>query len=469
MKHTRIVALLTAILLMMLSCATAAAATNHVVYYSPVEGVEVCALEEAGDLEVPAGLEEMYALFAEGNEKASVYVFRMPNGQALLSVSCLETGAEGSTEELYAKKDALAAGLTAAYADSLPLAPEFELKEMYGQQAVTAEMTLYPPEVGMSLEARVTLFYRGQDLIEVWTMHPGVLTYLFNEVGTDVLGADLAALEELEASLDFSIPEDEPVGACLIDDEPAGLIDDEPAGLIDDEPAQTAEPAADKPASALDLLNSALGITTAEPEPTATPEPVVNPAELPRMTITADDGSFRIEAPLDTMVIHQGSDENTVARARMLFADVTGGEKTFDTWYQDVTEEGCWLLISREYGIAAQIFVSEAGNFAGATAEDLCTLEEPILQLMQERYEEAETADEATTCELDGKEHAWLTYALIEGDMELLTYVLAAADQDWLYEMDLYLYITDDTDVEAISSMAVLMMETLDYLPDMGV
>lgn len=461
MKHTRIVALLTAILLMMLSCATAAAATNHVVYYSPVEGMKVCTLEEAGDLVVPAGLEEMYALFAEGNEKASVYVFRMPSGQALLSVSCLETGAEGSTEELYAKKDALAAGLTAAFADSLPLAPEFEMKEMYGQQAVTAEMTLYPSEESAQLEARVTLFYRGEDLIEVWTMHPGAISYLFSGQGMEDLKADLAALEELEASLDFSIPEDEPAGA--------GLIVDDPAGLIDDDPAQTAEPAADKPASALDLLNSALGITTAEPEPTATPEPAVDPAELPRMTITADDGSFRIEAPLDTMVIHQGSDENTVARARMLFADVTGGGETFDIWYQDVTEEGCWLLISREYGIAAQIFVSEAGNFAGATAEDLCTLEEPILQLMQERYEEAEVADEATTCELDGKEHAWLTYALREGDMELLTYVLAAADQDWLYEMDLYLYITEDTDVDAISSMTIRMMESLDYLPDMGV
>lgn len=462
MKHTRIFALLTAILLLMLSCATAAAATNHVVYYSPVEGMKVCTLEEAEDLVVPAALGEMYALFAEGNEKASVYVFQMPSGQALLSVSCLETGAEGSTEELYAKKDALAAGLTAAFADSLPLAPEFEMKEMYGFEAVTAEMTLYPSEESAQLEARVTLFYRGEDLIEVWTMHPGAISYLFSGQGMEDLKADLAALEQLEASLDFSIPEDEPTDA--------GLIDDEPAGLIDDEPAQTADPAAaDKPASALDLLNSALGITTSEPEPTATPEPAVDPAELPRMTITADDGSFRIEAPLDTMVIHQGSDENTVARARMLFADVTGGGETFDTWYQDVKEEGCWLLISREYQIAAQIFVSEAGNFAGATAAQLCTLEEPILQLMQERYEEAEVADEATTCELDGKEHAWLTYTLKEGDMELLTYVLAAADQDWLYEMDLYLYITEDIDVDTISSMTIRMMETLDYLPDMGV
>ena len=450
MKHTRIFALLTAILLLALPCATAA--TNHVVYYSPVEGMKVCTLEEAGDLVVPAGLEEMYALFAEGNEKASVYVFQMPSGQALLSVSCLETGAEGSTEELYAKKDALAAGLTAAFADSLPLAPEFEMKEMYGFEAVTAEMTLYPSEESAQLEARVTLFYRGEDLIEVWTMHPGAISYLFSGQGMEDLKADLAALEQLEASLDFSLPEDEP------------------AGLIDDDPAQTADPAAaDKPASALDLLNSALGITTAEPEPAVTPEPAADPAELPRMTITADDGSFRIEAPLDTMVIHQGSDENTVARARMLFADVTGGGETFDIWYQDVKEEGCWLLISREYQIAAQIFVSEAGNFAGATAAQLCTLEEPILQLMQERYEEAEVADEATTCELDGKEHAWLTYALKEGDMELLTYVLAAADQNWLYEMDLYLYITEDTDVDAISSMTIRMMETLDYLPDMGV
>lgn len=446
MKHTRIFALLTAILLLALPFA-GAAAIDHIVYYADIEGMVTCTLAQAGELEAPAGLEEMYAQFAEGNEKASVYVFRMPGGHALLSVSCMETGKEGSTEELYARKDALAAGLTAAYADSLPLSPAFELKEMYGQQAVTAEMTLYPAGEGAQLEATVALFYRGQDLIEVWTMHPSLISYLFSTEGTETLRADLAALEELEASLDFTVPED---------------------GGAAGEP--TAAPAEDMPVSALDLLNSMLGVETpqppAEPAPEVTPEPE---QELPRMTITADDGKFRIDAPLDTMVIHPGSDENTVARARMLFADVEGGEEVFDVWYEDVKSEDCWLLVSREYGIAAQVFVTEAGNFAGATPQQIMTLEDSILGLMQERYQEAAVGDEATTCTIDGKEHAWLTYQLGTGEMDLLTYVLAAADEEWLYELDLYLLINENTDVDGLSQMTIRMMETLDYLPDMGV
>ena len=103
-KHNRLLALITAALLFL---APMAHATDHIAYFHQAEGIERYALSEMGGAEVPEGLEVLYGLFSEGNPEATVYVFRMPEGQALLSISCLETGAEGSTEALAEQKERL--------------------------------------------------------------------------------------------------------------------------------------------------------------------------------------------------------------------------------------------------------------------------------------------------------------------------------------------------------------------------
>lgn len=422
MKHNRLLALLTAALLFLVPVASA---TDHIAYFHQAEGIERYALEEFANAPVPQGLEVLYGLFAEGNPEATVYVFRMPNGQALLSISCLETGAEGSVDAVYEQREQLAKSLMDSMDGMMALAPTFELKEMYGQQAITAPVVLDTPgepEAQLQLEGQVTAFYRGEDLIEVWTCYPGMVNYLFDQEATDALSGDLEALEAFEASLDFSLPQKE-------DD---GIPDAFVNFLQDKEEPETQQ-------------------------------------QSPHMTITADDGTFRMDVPVDTTVIHAGSDEDAVARARTLFADVEGGEECFDLWYQDVQSLNCWLLISREQRVAAQVYVNEAGSFKGMTAEDMLQLEQPVLEMMQQQYDHAELSDESCVAEIAGKEHSMMTYSLDKGDMHLLTFVMAAVDEVNLYELDVYAVIDEKTDTDAVIETVTMMIESLEYLPELGV
>lgn len=411
MKHNRLLALFIAVLLML---APMAQATSHIAYFHQPDGVERYALEEMSNAAVPQGLEEMYTLFAMGNPEATVYVFRMPEGQALLSISCLETGAEGSTEALAEQKERIAEGLAAQLEGVLAAVPELTLEEIYGQQALVTQMSLHAGE--MVLDAKAAVFYRGADLIEVWTVVPNQSQYLFDEAAAAQLKSDLACLAEMEASLDFVLPE-------------------ETASNI------------------VDALQDGSG----EQE------------ERPRMTVTADDGTFRMDVPLDTVVLHNASDENTVARTRALFADVEGGQDCFDLWLEEIREVKGWLLISRETGVAAQVYVNPAESFAGMTAEQLCMLEQPVLEMMKQDYDSAAVADESSVAELDGLEHAWLSYSLDKGDMHLLTFVLAAADQDYLYEIDIYVGLDESSDDDTLTEIVLMMLESLDYLPEVGV
>ena len=423
MKHNRLLALITAALLFL---APMAHATDHIAYFHQAEGIERYALSEMAGAEVPEGLEVLYGLFSEGNPEATVYVFRMPNGQALLSISCMEMNETMTAQELYEQRELLGKSLMDDMDGMMAVAPRFESTQKYGFECIAAPYTLYTPgepEEQLQLEGRVAVFFRGNDLIEVWTGYPGLANYLFDQEATGLLQSDLKALEEFEASLDFSLPQeaDDPIPDAF-----ASFLQDK------DEPAAVEE-------------------------------------QVPHMTVTADDGSFRMDVPLDTMIVHAGSDENTVARARALFADVKGGEECFDLWYQDVQSLNCWLLISREHRVAAQVYVNEVGSFKGMTAEDMLMLEQPVLEMMQQQYDHAEVSDESCVTEIAGKEHSMMTYSLDKGDMHLLTFVMAAVDEVNLYEMDVYAVIDEATDTEALIETVTMMLETLEYLPELGV
>jgi len=424
-KHTRLLALLTAVLLLI---APMAQATSHIAYFQKPEGAQEYTLEEMPNAVAPEGLEGLYALFAQGNPYASVYVFRMPGGQALMSISCLEMAEEGSTEALYYQADALAQSLKTVLGDTLTAAPVFTLEEMYGQQVLTAPVTLLLPgesDTRLQAEARATIFYRGKDLIEVWTAYPAEANYLFDQEAAAALESDLAALAAFEATLDFSLPEDE-----------TGSTDSLQSFLEELEGNQ---------------------LTISEPK------------EDPHMTVTADDGTFRMDVPLDTLVLHASSDETALARGRALFADIKGGEECFELWLKEIQEVKGWLLISREYGVAAQVYVTDAGSFAGMSAENLLLLETPVLENMKTLYDNAQISEEGSVVELDGMEHAWFSYSLDKGDMHLLTFVMAAADDIHLYEVDIYSLLTEDTDEDEAVRTVLMMLNSLDYLPEMGV
>lgn len=378
--------------------------------YLPVEGVTAALLEDF-EPDAPAGLEGLYALFADARKDATVCLFRMPNGRALLSVSCVEVGDELTTDVLWLNRESIATGLQRSMEDHIATEPEFRKEELCGFEALTADIPLRM-EDGTTLTTRAWLFCRGGDLMELWAAHPSQLTYVFDQAADKELKSDCAALEEVLQGLNFEVSTEE-----------------------------ESEP-----------------LTLEEPE-----------TQLPHMTITADNGMFRMDAPLDAMVIHSGTDAATVARARTLFGERTGGGECFDLWYQEVQELGCWLVVSREYGLAVQVLAAQGEPYNRLDLNTLKTMEAPILAAIREKYGAAEVADAAATVMLDGMEHVWFTYAIEHSGMELLTYVLSAADGTALYEMDIYLSTDTTKDSDELSQMILQMMDSLDYLPDMDV
>ncbi len=434
MKHNRVLAFVLSLLLLWLP---AAQATDHIANFHQPEGVEMYALEDAKNMSVPSGLQEMYDLFAQGNRAATVYVFRMPNGRALLSVSCMEMDQPGETQQLYEQRQELATQLFASMGDQLTGEPVFALEKMYGQEALVSTMTLNTQSG--TLEAKVTFFYRGEDLMEVWTMHPVASRYLFDDDAAAQLEEDLGYLKDFEDSLDFTVPDED-----------------------------TPEPKDDNGlSSVLDYINSQDIQSISDDDQPA--QSISSGDQTAHMTVTADDGSFRMDVPVDTVVVHAGSDESIIARARTLFADVKGGVECFDIWFEEVTESDGWLLISRQAGVVAQVYVNDAGNFAGMDAETMLQLEGPVLDMMKESYEHAELADESSIETLDGMEHVWFTYDIRTGDMDLLSFVLAAVEDQTLYEIDVYILVDEDVDVDETSEIVIMMLESLDYQPSMDI
>lgn len=381
-------------LMLLLPCACA---EEHMFSYIPQNGTEYHMLGDGGQFEVPEGLEALYQLFSYGDPMASVCVFRMPNGRALVSVSSMLLPQPLTTEELYGSKDAIAQGLSLSMGETLTALPDFRLENFCGQEAMVADLILLSDN-NMPLNARTALFCRGSELIEIWTAHPGKLTYAFDPKAEKELKADLKTMEELVGSFRFETGE---------------------------------------------------------------------PISVPHVNIAAADGMFRISAPLDTIAINAATDADTVSRALARFAELQGGAECFALWYEDVMKNDSWLLLSPEYGLAAQISVATDESYQGLTLDDFAGLDTLILnQRLKGRYEQAQISAEAERIILDGLEHLWFTYDLDNAGMELLTYVFCTIDDGNAYELDIYLATNTGKGSEELSNAVLLLMDTIDYLPD---
>ena len=381
------------VLMLVLPCACA---EESMFSYVPQKGVEFHMLGDGKQFEAPEGLEALYQLFSYGDSSASVCVFRMPNGRALASVSCIPLSQSLTTEELYASGDEIARRFALSMGDGLAAAPVFRMEELWEQQVMAADVMLLGDN-NMPLTARAVLFCRGNELVEVWWAHPGKLAYAFDPAAEKELKADLKTLQAL-------------VDSFLFD---------------------TADPLA-----------------------------------VPHMNIAADNGLFSISAPLDTIVINPGTDESTIARARSRFAELAGGGECFDIWHLDVTETNRWLLLSPEYGLAAQVAVCTDEQFDGMTVDDFTDRDAGLLtaQLMNQ-YDSAAVGAEPEKIMLDGMEHLWYTYELDNAGMELLCYVFRTAEDGTLYELDIFLATNTGKDADEMSEAVLMMMDTIDYLP----
>ena len=80
----------------------AACASESIAQYRLPVGAQVLPYYEMDGFAVPEGLEPMYGLMSRVNRRSNVYIARMKNGRALVSVSSTEMDKILSPEELLA-------------------------------------------------------------------------------------------------------------------------------------------------------------------------------------------------------------------------------------------------------------------------------------------------------------------------------------------------------------------------------
>lgn len=404
MKCSRLILFMLVFALFAAPFASAEEAGLSFSYLAP-DTVEVCELQAFDAAKAPAGLEEMYGLFSDADPDCEVYMFRMPEGRALASLSCMLLEEEITAAQLLGYGEELRQGLALALNVKPELIEPFELVEFVGCDALTTS-TLLRPGDKVTLEMNVRLFVAEGNLMELWTVAPVQLSYVFDQTAATQLSADLEMMDEVLNSFTFG-----------------------------DEDEVAAE-----------------GAIT-----------------LPHVVISDHSGTFSIAAPLDTVVINPGTAEDAVARARLRAAEVEGGGEWFDAVYRNTMENNCWMLFSREFGMMAQVSVTSNEGFRGFTTEHLLMMKDDILAQLDELFDTVVMSEEPATIEIDGIPHLMLTIDAENAGLPLLTYVIAAADgEGQLYELDLYVDTLNCKDAEAVSEVLLMLMDTLDYFPAAG-
>jgi len=180
---------------------------------------------------------------------------------------------------------------------------------------------------------------------------------------------------------------------------------------------------------------------------------------------TDPDGRFALVIPAGSTVItpHSTQEEIAAARESYLAAHEEGAEAFFDEYMTDVITQGVTLVISRDQGVAAEIFASQEEDFRDVTADQLAALAQPIQQTLAEKFDVALPLNVGERAVISGEKHAWLTYWLRSGEADVQLDVLAAVlDDAWLYEVDLFAH---DGNQEQRMLWYTLITQTMQYTP----
>ncbi len=167
-------------------------------------GAVSLALVEAGGWDAPAGLEGMYDLMFSANLMSDVYLVRMKNGRALLSISSCPGVTPLMPEAFLSRWPRIAAaiGQEARYVDDSPSCAS--VTTAFGQDvfAVHTSIAVGTDELVL-LDAQGYAFTIGTDMIEVWAVAPADPVYLYDEAAAAELMSDRADLSACLESLAF--------------------------------------------------------------------------------------------------------------------------------------------------------------------------------------------------------------------------------------------------------------------------
>jgi len=202
----RILALVLALLLLYGSALAGQERPVSIATYTLPAGAEALHLMNAGVWAAPEGLEKMYEIMQNADPAGNIYLTRMKNGRALVSVSCSEPRTIPSMQELQQRwYDSIAKNLAdedGVYVYSAE--GSAKVTERYGFEALQINTTLEVPFTSVVIEAEGVAFRRGEELLEVWAVAPEAELYAQDETAAKELASDRADMEAFLQSLDFS-------------------------------------------------------------------------------------------------------------------------------------------------------------------------------------------------------------------------------------------------------------------------
>ena len=177
----------------------ACAQEQPIATYIMPEGAEAQPVWNTAEWEIPSGLETMYQLMTNAAMDGSVYLVRMPNGRALVSISCCTPKRSMSAQELLDLWPQIARNI-AKEGIGVDASEECaSVSKEFGFEALRIATTLYLPDE-LELKATGAAFYRGDELLEVWAVAPLKEDEFLQEHTEDLLAATAFL-----SSLDFGL------------------------------------------------------------------------------------------------------------------------------------------------------------------------------------------------------------------------------------------------------------------------
>ena len=177
------------IFLMLLTCA-------HAQEPQLPDGVVMLPVFQAGQFDIPEGLEPMYELMRQTSSPMDVYLARMPHGRALLSLSYAQVERDYTADELLAKwpeaQERLRAEVVHLGDSEATISDNGVERSFYAQ----AELVV-GGETTLTLQAECAAMCVDGILMELWAVYPAQPIYLYDEAAAMELEEDCAVLASM--------------------------------------------------------------------------------------------------------------------------------------------------------------------------------------------------------------------------------------------------------------------------------
>ena len=196
---------LTLMLAFWLSAAVACAQAQPIATYILPEGADAQPVWNTAEWDIPEGLEYMYALMQQTQGTDNVYLVRMPNGRALVSVSSSTPIRRLSAQEMLDLWPQIAQNIANEGVGVDASAECASVGEEFGFEALRISTTIYLPDE-LALKATGAAFFRGEELLEVWAVAPQTEENFAQQQTEDLLAAT-AFLSSLDFQQDAQAPQ----------------------------------------------------------------------------------------------------------------------------------------------------------------------------------------------------------------------------------------------------------------------